>query len=493
MTKMRESTARSENLLTGEIKEVTKLKPANSIARGVHRLELFKDGEKVHDTESENFIAITWDDIQKRIAKQLFLVDRYQNNGTANDNIYFDQGTLLHPNNMSTLIGQSRMGSYEFPFKAMYLSVYDAPERPLTERAMFGDNLGYCFREGTYSGTDTRRGTFNGAESFVESKHIRFVYDFPTHAANGVIKSLYWASSEMNGTAFEPERIDFELPTGYVFRIDSPTSNENTYGMRIKGSKFYVSCEKSDGSEHGIAVFDIDLTNGTITFDEATGVIPINTSYGIQDFDFHETTGDIYVKQGAYGRIYRYPSTGGDSIAWPGGNSYLTASAHSTDDAYRHAFCLVGDIIYYMEHSYTTYLRAKNINDLNTELIPAITLWSGYEYGTMVSYTDYGLAISDTSRDNIYIYDDLTEGFNRTDQALRHMETYVNYDKLGGHLMKGSDGEPKYLRGDADNDKSTGRLYIFGVGDIGGRNLLPTPIEKTDEYTMKVTYDLYFE
>jgi hypothetical protein len=36
-------------------------------------------------------------------------------------------------------------------------------------------------------------------------------------------------------------------------------------------------------------------------------------------------------------------------------------------------------------------------------------------------------------------------------------------------------------------------LRAYYVGRIGGRNLLPQPVTKTNEYTMKVTYDLIFQ
>lgn len=68
---------------------------------------------------------------------------------------------------------------------------------PHVNRSSIGNLIGYA-NEATYSGSDTLRGTINTAESCVTEKGIKLVYDWPTHAANGTIKSICFINENLN-------------------------------------------------------------------------------------------------------------------------------------------------------------------------------------------------------------------------------------------------------------------------------------------------------
>ncbi|MCX7904153.1 MAG: hypothetical protein N2486_06545 [Caloramator sp.] len=82
-------------------------------------------------------------------------------------------------------------------FECIYLTDSTKPESANSEKVT-GNIIGYAYRNTEYSGTDTLRGTINKIESKMEivNGKIRttFVFDFPTHAANGRFESIYWGA-----------------------------------------------------------------------------------------------------------------------------------------------------------------------------------------------------------------------------------------------------------------------------------------------------------
>lgn len=71
-----------------------------------------------------------------------------------------------------------------------------------------GDIIGWAAKQGGYVGADVKRGTINIAESTRDYGEFKFVFDFPTHAANGTFRSIWWGG--VNG--YEPS-IDFQYLT----------------------------------------------------------------------------------------------------------------------------------------------------------------------------------------------------------------------------------------------------------------------------------------
>lgn len=162
-----------ENFLTGERIELPYTKKAAPV-RGFVKLELFDDltGKKIEEITSENFISNYvyqyWDQLMRKSF------------------IYHDgslQGALT---GFSTLL--------PFPFQTFVLLDYNKPEDAENERIAPGKVVGYATRS-TYSGSDTKRGSINLTESFANAEQLHYVFDFPTHAANGTFQSLAWAAA----------------------------------------------------------------------------------------------------------------------------------------------------------------------------------------------------------------------------------------------------------------------------------------------------------
>ncbi|EJL44032.1 hypothetical protein PMI08_02150 [Brevibacillus sp. CF112] len=77
-------------------------------------------------------------------------------------------------------------------FETLTLTTADHPESPNTEWVRKGKVIGYAYTTGTYSGSDVLRGSYNAAESFTTPEQVHIVCDFPTHAANGTFSSIYF-------------------------------------------------------------------------------------------------------------------------------------------------------------------------------------------------------------------------------------------------------------------------------------------------------------
>ncbi|TCT14568.1 hypothetical protein EDC18_10549 [Natranaerovirga pectinivora] len=164
----------NKDLITGEVHKEVKTKEAKGI-KGKVLIELFnaKTKEKVKEAYTENIIP-------DLIFKDIFLR-------------YFS-GDVLG-------IGNTNHHNTTTLFSHIYLTDSTKPESPNTERVV-GNIIGYAQRGSTYSGVDPQRGTINLSETSMEIRNnkvrVNYVFDFPTHAANGTFESIFWSDS-LNG------------------------------------------------------------------------------------------------------------------------------------------------------------------------------------------------------------------------------------------------------------------------------------------------------
>lgn len=171
-----------ENFLTGERIELPYVKKAAPV-RGFIKLELFDDltGKKIEEITSENFISKYVYQYWEQLMRRSFIY-----------HLNTRQGDL---SGFSTLL--------PFPFQTFVLLDYNKPEDPENERIAPGKVVGYA-TQSTYSGSDTKRGSINLAESFANAEQLHYVFDFPTHAANGTFQSLAWVAASANNYATWP-------------------------------------------------------------------------------------------------------------------------------------------------------------------------------------------------------------------------------------------------------------------------------------------------
>ncbi|SKA99748.1 hypothetical protein SAMN05443428_1383 [Caloramator quimbayensis] len=165
---MREVVSYNKDFLSNTVFIETKLKDERGI-KGKVLVELFdsKTNKKVKEAYTENIIP------------DLFFKDMF---------IRHFAGGIMG-------IGPRESDYYNNNFECIYLTDSTKPESANTER-ISGNITGYAYRNTEYSGTDPLRGTINKAESKMELANgkirVTFVFDFPTHAANGKFESIYW-------------------------------------------------------------------------------------------------------------------------------------------------------------------------------------------------------------------------------------------------------------------------------------------------------------
>ncbi|MGF7186637.1 hypothetical protein GGQ84_002761 [Desulfitispora alkaliphila] len=175
---IREIISFSKDCLTGEISTEKKVKKDNGI-KGKVLVELFdaNNEKKIRETYTENIIP---DVIFKDIFARFFAGDVM---GIGNTN---------HDNTKDL-------------FSHIYLTDSTKPELKTAERVL-GNVIGYAHRDNTYSGDATDRGTINTAETKMEVENnrirVNFVFDFPTHAANGEFESIFWGEAPTRKNAF---------------------------------------------------------------------------------------------------------------------------------------------------------------------------------------------------------------------------------------------------------------------------------------------------
>lgn len=150
--------------------------------RGLIKVELFDDltKKKVEEIKTHNFISVGLKNhLMKLAMKSLFT--NYRNTG-----------------------GVNFYGNINDPFNCMYLTDASHSEQPNSEWLLKGRKIGYAYTNGTYSGSDTMRGSYNAEESFTRLDQVRIVVDFPTHAANGSFQSIYftYGGSKFSNTSY---------------------------------------------------------------------------------------------------------------------------------------------------------------------------------------------------------------------------------------------------------------------------------------------------
>lgn len=292
---------------TGEIKKEIKHKPPQSMINKATIQVFDANGELVQEGVSHNVVNNT--------IKQVAFVDYFFQRPTAR--------------------GISAMSNSNSWWEAIYLSDYAGVE-DANELFILGEIIGWAGHTQTYSGTDTRKGTYNAGESYpIDHKrqgYTKFVYDWPTHAANGTINSVYWGSASVSDTGYRCYVPVFWLPGG----------NDSTLGVvdcSSEGEKFvYVA------NNQYIYTYDLDFTSNNTLYNISAS---LGTSPRLRGIDFDLVEGlwwivndtDKKVYKGSYdSTVFNYVFTASDisqtieGLAFIGGKIFI----HTREGVYRY-------------------------------------------------------------------------------------------------------------------------------------------------------------
>lgn len=219
----------NKDLIRDSRVDIKKYKPDNSPAIGEATIELFdyKTGEKIYEAKTQNVI-------NNIISKMAYM-----------DYFYYKIKEISNSN------------YFEAPFNIIALFDDSVPEDANTV-AIKGKLIGYADKRTPYSGSDISKGSINLEETQLDvlgDGKLHFVFDFPTHAANGTFQKIAWLK---NIYTFYPNFTNMAQGSDKVL--------DSQMGIAYRGDKVYQLynntlriCDKSNFSN------SVDYTLGTDT------------------------------------------------------------------------------------------------------------------------------------------------------------------------------------------------------------------------------------
>lgn len=174
------------NHSTGEISSMKKVKPLGP-TRGNVKIELFNPDGSLDTSAAVHNIAMDW-------------MDDLAYNAMYFSALTYDFGA--HTNGDASTYVDTNV-TFPTPLRYLTLTDWDKPEHKDTP-FICGTFVANAQTGYQYSGSSTSQGTYNSAESRryinTEGQYVQsYVYDWPTHAANGTFQSL-WLSNRPRGT-----------------------------------------------------------------------------------------------------------------------------------------------------------------------------------------------------------------------------------------------------------------------------------------------------
>jgi hypothetical protein len=296
----KDSLAYSKDLIKGTKIEVLKKKLIMPFT-GTATVKLYDSltGKQTYEAKSENRISAVFGNIAYLDGFYYPMLDNIQ------------QGLL--------------QGVYTtYPFRTMILTTGDIPEDPY-DYWSWGDIVGYADAWYEYSGSSIYKGTINKGEWTRGNGLKHFVIDFPTHAANGTFKSIYWsggASSDSSAQApkfndlYNKRTLEAGTSTAILPSYNLCTDEANLYVLKQNTTTLYVydkftGVKKNnitltvaakaiayDGTNFWILISDgsfkkLDKNFAIVTSYSKSAAIPADLVYGVQYYDI--LVNDTYV------------------------------------------------------------------------------------------------------------------------------------------------------------------------------------------------------
>lgn len=213
-----------------------------------------------------------------------------------------------------------------YPFRTMILTTGDIPE-DLYDYWTWGDIVGYADAWYEYSGSSIYRGTINKGEWTRSSGLKHFVIDFPTHAANGTFKSIYWsggAGTDSSAQApkfndlYNKRTLEAGTSTASLPNYNLSTDENNLYVLKTSSTTLYVydkftGVKKStltlpaaakaiayDGTNFWILISDgsfkkLDKNFAIVASYSKSAVIPADLVYDVEYFDIAADNAYVYI------------------------------------------------------------------------------------------------------------------------------------------------------------------------------------------------------
>lgn len=402
------------------------------------------------------------------------VVEKVEKDNYVNDSILKGASTF----GMLGGLGQSTSYNNRRYFRGMILTDNDKVPDPDNDRYIGGNILAH----GAINrlGDESFRGNYNTEESVIDLKtgYIKQVYDFATNQANGTFQSIYMGMYNIETQSEYPEGIPVEQnPTYYSDTIEGDS-------IDFTGSPLYIHFIK--GKVHYLAGTTLRIIDKVIPS-------PVNSSF-IWEQDHTEYT----LPQSCYGMTYvpnedRYYffSTGAEIYSAPAADPENFRLEVLTTDIEGVSMGSPRGIVYHEEtdtflvaSTYRNYLQRLS---RDFEFLERVVISDGTQPEYLrLSGIDSNVVFFSASTRDMHIY-----GYNlktNTPLIMNNGSTSASFEGLA-YAEISKDWAlvvQRYLRSSTD-------VYLMPTSKFFSRVLLDSPVVKTAQNTMKITYEYTFD
>lgn len=411
------------------MQEIVQFNDAKMTPKGRVKLELFDadTGEKVLERSQNNYVKQSVVDFATDLGRYML----------------FEIGEKSYSNRRL--------------FQGLIMTNNSKPTAPSTERFIEGNVIGYGMID-TASSTATR-GAFNSIESVVGDFYYKLVFDFPTSAGNGTFQSIYTARF------IEGSNLPVLWSTPLVVQsLKVKTKATSEHKFTAKGGYLY-RIEGSALVKYKLPSFDSSAVS-------VTTALPLEVvdSYTLSITpDSYEILGsDIYYAEGKV--IYKAPLSSPDSMSTYKtlGSDYTSTNTtficHSPKNNNWILYNYSDDCFYFYDFSMSTQLAKIKYTSTGMSSYPG----SGAIRKMYVPKNNPDILVA-----GYFILDIDTMKL----LSIYHNSAYSDWGEINDEFM---------LQATVN---STDTLYVNPSSQFFSRVLLDSPVTKTSQNTMKITYE----
>ena len=395
-----------KDLKTGKIIKQKKLKPVG-LGSNTCIIEMFEGKKKVKEAVTHNIV--------NNYVNQIAFLQFFHDNCKRSPNL-----TIFNP------------------FTNIILTDYEGEENA-DEVCVRGNVIAWANKSTTYSGADPLRGTVNNAESELtdstQSGYLKYVFDFPTHAANGNINSIWWAYGGDNSYR--------RLGDAYLSKASGQTYTD----MCCDGS--YVYAVRNSGTIYKMVMDSAVAETISFTTSNLRGIEWDRTNFWLAD----NTTKTIYKCNTSFSVISTVALTVSENII--GITLYNNKIFVSTTAAlYRIA----------LDGTVEARITAETLGFQRNSILGSAKANNKYLMCYGRNGSNYYYAFLDTNGNTMYLRD-------VTDESISNRTSY--YCFVNNEYYTNSNF---YIR-----HRATNRDFVY-LGGVGAHTKLPSTITKTFQF-----------
>jgi len=296
-----------------------------------------------------------------------------------------------------------------------------------------------------YSGTDTFRGTINAAESYTNNERVHYVFDWPTHAANGTFQTIAWGG--VSGNAYRG------ITVSSISALGGSTS-----GLAWDGTNLWASDDNKK------LIYKLNPSTGEVksSFSSHT--------YNIRGLAWDGSNLWIIEISGSASIIHKLNPNNGEIV-----------SSFTIPNSYLHGITWDGTNLWVADaKSDDRRDRIYKLNPATGDVINSLSSPAGKN--------TLGLAWDGT---NLWVADEGSKRIYKLNPATGEVISSLS-SPAGAPWGLTWDGTYLWASVPRYSSYYIDKIYKVDVA-IGTITKLPNPVTKTSTNTMKIQYDFIFE